>query len=351
MHIAYYITSHGYGHGVRSCCIAEVIPEDIQITFKTTLPEQLFHEEVSRPFFYSPVEFDCGCVQSDGVTTDIAATLNLYSSIAEKNKGHLTDEVLWCKDNHIDLIVSDITPFAFDIASNAAIRSIAICNFTWYDIYQEYIPYYPSFAPILEDIKRQYSYADIAIALYPPLPMSYFKKINNVPLIGRKGKDVRNNIRGTFKIPDYKKIGLIYVGNFGMDSASWEKLELFKEWEFLGVYPLPGNPANYHLITKDLFRYQDLVASSDVMIAKLGYGSVSECMLNGKPIIYLPRSLFTEYPVLEHAVNQWGYGFKINEKDFCDLQWNDVLGHATEAFPVPIVSDGVKQIVEMIRDS
>lgn len=348
MHIAYYITSHGYGHGVRSCCIAEAIPEKIQITFKTTLPENLFHEEVQRPFFYSPVEFDCGCVQSDGVTTDIEATLNLYSSIANKNKELLADEVLWCKDNHIDLILSDITPFAFDIANIAAIQSIAICNFTWYDIYREYIPYHLSFASILEDIKRQYSYADFAIALYPSLPMNNFKTIHKVPLIGRKGKDVRSKIRGIFKIPDGKKIGLIYVGNFGMNSAVWAKLEQFKEWEFLGVYPLPGNPANYHLITKDLFRYQDLVASADVMIAKLGYGSVSECMLNGKPIIYLPRTFFSEYPVLEHAVNKWGYGFKITEKDFYNLQWDDVLGHASEAFPDPIDSDGVKQIVKII---
>jgi hypothetical protein len=82
VHLLYYITSHGYGHGVRSCSIAEAIPKDVQLTFRTTLPEQFFHEELKRPFSYFPGEFDCGCIQTDGVTTDVEATLQCYKNIA-----------------------------------------------------------------------------------------------------------------------------------------------------------------------------------------------------------------------------------------------------------------------------
>ncbi len=348
MHILYFITSHGYGHGVRSCCIANAFPSDYKITFHTVLPECFFQEEVKRPFSYFPGEFDCGCIQSDGVTTDIEATLKKYSLIAERNRSYLPDEIKWCKENHVDLIISDITPFAFEVAHKCGIPSIAITNFTWYDIYKEYLQYKPSFAPILDNVLSQYKYADLAIALYPSLSMNYFRKLYPVSLVGRKGNNVRKDICKKFGFSENKKLGLIYVGNFGMSNAHWNRLENFSDWEFLGVYPLPESPSNFHLICKDQYAYQDLVTSADTMIAKLGYGSVSECMLNGKPIIYLPRSFFAEYPVLKESIDSWGGGYVLPEKDFYELNWTNALNHSLNAKLAPLSPDGVQQIVKII---
>jgi hypothetical protein len=351
VHLLYYITSHGYGHGVRSCSVAEAIPENIQLTFRTTLPEQFFREELKRPFSYFPGEFDCGCIQSDGVTTDVEATLQRYKNIAQQNRQMLSNEIRWCKEQHVDGIISDITPFAFDVAQNLGIISMAISNFTWYDIYNKYIPNNESFVPYLNEMRKQYSQADTTIALYPSLPMDYFKNIVNVPLIGRRGKNIRKKILQKYSISSTKKIGLIYVGNFGMQTAQWDQLERYDNWEFLSVYPLHGNPSNFHLITKKDFRYQDLIASSDAMIAKLGYGSVSECMLNGKPIIYLPRTQFAEYPILEKAVTEWGGGIKLGTEEFYDLHWDNALEIAESLTLEPIISDGVEQVVRIIEST
>jgi hypothetical protein len=351
VHLLYYITSHGYGHGVRSCRIAEAIPKTINLTFRTTLPVHFFNEELKRPFSYFPGEFDCGCIQSDGVTTDIEATLGRYKIIAQQNKHFLSDEIHWCKKHHVDGIISDITPFAFEVAQNLGIPSMAITNFTWYDIYNEYLFNHESFTPYLGEMRHQYSQADTTIALYPSLPMDYFKNIVNVPLIGRRGKNIREKIFEKYSISASKKIGLIYVGNFGMQTAQWEKLERYDNWEFLSVYPLHANPSNFHLITKDDFRYQDLITSSDAMIAKLGYGSVSECMLNGKPIIYLPRTFFAEYPILEAAVTQWGGGIKIKTEEFYKLHWDNALEIAENLTLKPVTSDGVEQVVKIIEST
>jgi hypothetical protein len=351
VHLLYYITSHGYGHGVRSCSIAEAIPKTIKLTFRTTLPIHFFNEELKRPFSYFPGEFDCGCIQSDGVTTDIEATLGRYKIIAQQNKNFLSDEIHWCKKHHVDGIISDITPFAFEVAQNLGIPSMAITNFTWYDIYNEYLFNHESFTPYLGEMRHQYSQADTTIALYPSLPMDYFKNIVNVPLIGRRGKNIREKIFEKYSISASKKIGLIYVGNFGMQTAQWEKLERYDNWEFLSVYPLHANPSNFHLITKDDFRYQDLITSSDAMIAKLGYGSVSECMLNGKPIIYLPRTFFAEYPILEAAVTQWGGGIKIKTEEFYKLHWDNALEIAENLTLKPVTSDGVEQVVKIIEST
>jgi hypothetical protein len=341
MHVMYYVTSHGFGHGVRVCAVSNCFSPDVKLTFRTSLPLQFFREEMRREFTYLKGEFDCGCVQSDGVTVDIEKTIDTYRSISAENELLLNDEVSLCKEIGVDAIVSDITPFAFEVARHVGIPSFAVTNFTWYDVYEEYLESRPDFEPVLQKIKEQYSCADTLLALEPSCPMDYFRKKVNVPVVGRKGVNRRTTLNEKLGIDDGKKIGLIYVGNFGMDTADWKKIESIDGWEFIGVQKIPGNPANYSYIDKSEFRYQDLTTSVDVMICKIGYGAVSECFLNGTPMAYLQRDHFAEYPYLEDAVTKWGYGYKISASDFYKINWNEALNTAvTNGKPLPQDSNG-----------
>ncbi|NLP01816.1 MAG: UDP-N-acetylglucosamine--N-acetylmuramyl-(pentapeptide) pyrophosphoryl-undecaprenol N-acetylglucosamine transferase [Fibrobacter sp.] len=354
MHILYFITAHGYGHAVRATAIANRIPPAVKITFKTNIPGSFFKEELQRPFCCEPGEFDCGCIQSSGVTVDMEQTLKTYTSLEERNSKIIERELLWCRRNNVDCILSDITPFAFEIAYRLGIVSIAISNFTWFDIYNEYTSFFPEFKPVLDNIQTQYSYADMLLALHPPLQMDYFSRKQSVPVVGRKGKNVRELVIRKYRLSENKKLGLIYVGDFGMDGAQWQRLAEIEDWEFLGLHPLVGNPPNYHIINKKEFRYQDLTASCDVVISKLGYGVVSECFLNGIPLIYLPRALFAEYPALEKAVQFWGGGVCLDEESFLKLDWKEALERAaSQEKPPPIESDGAgicaQKIVELLK--
>jgi hypothetical protein len=187
VHIAYFITSHGYGHGVRATAIANCFSTDIQITFRTQLPELSFLK-TQQAVFRMETRYDCGCLQTDGVTVDVEATLNCYRKIAHKNRENLQKEIRWCHEQEVDLIVSDITPFAFEIAKYSNIPSVAVTNFTWYDIYAQYLSSFPSFKPYLEEILRQYTYADLLIALQPSLDMNFFRKKTEVPVTDESGE-------------------------------------------------------------------------------------------------------------------------------------------------------------------
>ena len=96
MHIAYYITGHGYGHAIRSSTIANALSPTVRLTFKTSMPVSFFQEELHRPFNY------CGCLQTDGVSVDIPATLSAYRTIAENNRRLLDTEVEWCRRHGAD---------------------------------------------------------------------------------------------------------------------------------------------------------------------------------------------------------------------------------------------------------
>lgn len=349
MHVLYYITAHGYGHGVRATAIANKISRSIKITFRTNLPRSFFCEEMSREFDYYNGYFDCGCLQKDSVTVDIKATLDRYKEIALRNATLLESETFWCREQAVDLIVSDVTPFAFEVAHNASIPAIAISNFTWYDIYYEYLDRYPQYRGMVDGMREQYETATCILALSPALEMRYMAKKFTIDLVARAGNRIKSQICHHFNVDPSKKLGLIYAGDFGLENVAWEKLSRFHQWEFLGVYPLENAPSNYHLVTKNEFRYQDLTASADLMITKLGYGAVSECFVHGTPLLYLPREDFAEYPVLEGAVKKWGGGVCLTQEEFYSLKWDYVL----ENLPSPPNSEfsgGERQCARIIED-
>lgn len=325
MKLLYYITSHGYGHAVRTVAICNQLSPSTELIIRTQVPKVFFLEELTRPFTYAPASFDCGCIQSDGVSVDIQKTVETYSAIAKQNETLIDHEILWCKEHGIDCIASDITPFAFDVAYKAGIRSIATTNFTWHTIYHEYVSKYPEFGAVVDTIEKQYKKANVLCAMYPSNSMPYFKQIQPVGVVGRQGTNIRDTLQKMYGFSRDKKIALIYTGNFGMDSMDWHKLAGFTDWEFFGLYPIPGNPKNYHIIQKQKTRYLDLVALADVMISKLGYGICADSFLNALPIIYLPRDNFSEFPVLEAAIKKWEHGYYLSAKDYYELRWEEML--------------------------
>jgi len=330
MHILYYITAHGYGHAVRSASVCDCLPRDVRLTIRSDIPARFFEEEISIPHTVRSGVFDVGCLQRDGVTVLMEETLEAYREISIRNESFLDGEARWCEDNGVDLVVSDITPFAFEVAQRGAIPSVAISNFTWHDIYSQYVKLYPQYEPMLSKMAGQYAKAALCLALYPSPPMPLFSHVKSMPIVGRRGRCRKREIYSRFELDHKKRLGLIYTGNFGLSSVNWRKLEELRGWEFVGVYPLAQSPANYHVVTKEQFRYQDLSASADVIISKMGYGVFSESLLNGIALLYLPRDNFSEYQVLHAEAQRIGNGICLDTDAFLNVKWEPFLEKALE---------------------
>jgi hypothetical protein len=356
MKILYYLTAHGHGHAVRTSTICNELSEKVRLIFRTAIPENFFHEEVMRPFEYLSGQFDCGCIQRDSVTVDKRETLQAYMAMAEQNAVRLAEEAKFCREQGVDGIVSDIAPFAFEVARRAGVPSVAVANFTWFDIYEPYVQEYPFFAPVLEKIRQQYQMASLLLELIPSTGMPYFGKRVRVPPIAKPGRNRSGELKKQLALEMDRRIALIYVGELGMENIRWGDLAKFRGWDFVGIYPLPDASANYHLMDKKSFPYEDLVASAEVMVTKIGYGVVSQGLVNGTPLIYLPREDFAEFPVLEKAVQVWGHGYLLSKEDYCALKWQGVLEEVSKKErPKPVPSEGrticAREIENFIRRS
>jgi L-arabinokinase len=350
MHIVYYITSHGFGHGVRSCAICNQFKSGLRLTIRSALPKSFFDEELCRPFEYFGDQLDCGCAQVDGVTVDIVETAKKYTAIARANTSRLQEQIAWTVNNAVDCVVSDITPFAFEVAAGAGVASVAVSNFSWLDIYEPYASVVPSFAPAISHIRRQYGMAGLLLALAPPCELRGFVNRRDMSVVGRNGCDQRERLRAHFGVDAGKAIGLIYMGEYGLEQASWKQLERFHGWQFIGIHSLTSPPSNYLRINKMDFRYEDLSASVDCIIAKLGYGVCSESLLNGVPVVFLPRTNFVEYPVLERFMFEHGLGYRLSRDDFLSCAWDEPLRLIRgKNRPARMVCDGAIACAEAIE--
>lgn len=338
MHLCYYLTSHGLGHSVRACAVCDHLPDNVHVTFRTGVPEDFFRIECSRPYSYAPATFDCGCLQSDSVTVDIERTLHTYASIAERNDAQLEQEVQWLRDSRIDGVICDVPPFPLAAAARAHIPSAVATNFTWYDIYREYLRVCPQFRPMVEHMREQYAQADLLLEVAPSLPMPYFHSAVQVGIVGRPGRTMRDTICRRLGIDPGRKLGLLYLGTFGLEMA-WERLQALPDWAFLSGDPIEPCPQNVYVFDKRDIGYQHVAASVDVVLSKLGYGIYSSCLLNGVPLVYLPRFDFAEYAALAAAVEQWGGGVQLSQEQFRGLEWHDALAAAVSHGRLPAVPD------------
>ena len=79
---------------------------------------------------------------------------------------------------------------------------------------------------------------------------------------------------------------------------------------------------NLHLFDNATPVYMpDVLRAADAVVAKLGYGTVSEVWREGLPFAHVTRPGFPEMPSLEAFVAEHSGGFRLSDEAFCEGSW------------------------------
>lgn len=348
--VAFFLTGHGFGHGVRNSALIEAMPPEIEVHIFTSLPAGFFQEELHRAYRVHPCEIDCGCLQISNVDVDVEATLARYAELDAGRDAAIARYAPLLQSLGIDLVIGDIPPLAFPIARAAGIPAWALYNFTWVDIYRPYVATRPRYRDMLARMEADYALADRRLRLWPFLEGGMPGPAEDVGLLCRPGRERRREFADRFGFDARKRWALVYVGSYGLDGVAWDNLARFPDWEFMGLYPLQGAPSNYHVIRKEpSFRYADLTASCDLVLGKLGYGLVAECLSQAKPVIFLGRTDFEEYPLLKALMESRGSGREISLDDFKAMNIGGLLRDLTAVSRTPLQADALPRILEKMR--
>ncbi|CAL5358730.1 unnamed protein product [Camellia sinensis] len=334
---AYYVTGHGFGHATR---VVEVVRHLIlaghDVHVVTGAPDFVFTTEIQSPrLFLRKLVLDCGAVQADALTVDRLASLEKYSETAVKPRDSiLATEVEWLNSIKADLVVSDVVPVACRAAADAGIRSVCVTNFSWDFIYAEYVMAAGNHhRSIVWQIAEDYSHCEFLIRLPGYCPMPAFRDAIDVPLVVRRFHKSRKEARKELGIGEDVKLVIL---NFGGQPAGWKLKEEYlpSGWLCLvcGASDNTELPPNFIKLARDVYT-PDVIAASDCMLGKIGYGTVSEALAYKLPFIFVRRDYFNEEPFLRNMLEYFQGGVEMIRRDLLTGQWKPYLERAVSLKP------------------
>lgn len=307
--IAYYITAHGYGHGGRSCDIIRAINRDypqVTVHVVTDLPQSFLWDHIGTRI--NPIRaksFDAGMVQLDSIRVDVAASLDKIEAVYSSYDYLVAEEASFFKENGINAVVCDIPAIPLEAAASLGIPRIAVGNFSWDWIYSEFIALDNRWQSVVDAFREAYAKTDLLLRLPFYGDMSVFPNIEDIPLVASPGKERRDRIADIAGCDRNKKWILLSFTSLDWDEEALARVEGIGACEFFTVLPLAWERKNIHVLDREQVTFPDVVASVDAVISKPGFGILSDCMVNRKPLIYAERQNFREYPILEVAIQKY----------------------------------------------
>ena len=307
--LAYYVSAHGYGHGVRSCSIVRAINRlypQLAVHVVSGLPASFLCGGIGNaqnPI--RPKSFDIGMVQLDSIRVDIDATLDRVKQLCARREELIAQEAAYLRENQIDLVVADIPAIPIEAAALVGIPRLAVGNFAWDWIYSAYEARDPDWKSVVDIFRKGYAKTDLLLRLPFCEPMTAFPHIKDIPLVASPGQCRREEIAAFTGCDPAKKWILLSFTTLEWDEEALACVERLGDYEFITVKPLEWERCNIHALDRERVSFSSTIASVDAVVSKPGFGIVSDCIANRKPLIYADRSDFLEYPILEAAIRKY----------------------------------------------
>lgn len=329
MTLVFYISGHGYGHAVRDIEIIKALlrqNQQVTVHVRTCAPCWLFEPLPDGRVVYHERELDFGVLQQNSFSADKLATLQRYAQLVERKEQLLDEELIFLKDVSADVIISDITPLAFDAAARFGKKATAVGNFSWDWIYADYLDALPQYQFVVDDIRDSYRQAARLLRLPFYGDMTVFSHIENVPLAARRASESSESVRRKLGIPleSMEKYVLLGLRMSDLAGVNWRRVEEMQGVVFVAVsrdVPLK----NCLYLEEGLFPFENVLNACDAVLSKPGYSMVSEVIANQTPLLYVPRRDFVEDSVLIQGLENYAVCEELPQQEFRGGAWQEAV--------------------------
>ncbi len=306
--IAYYITAHGYGHGARSCDILNALHSaapNVPIIAKTDLPIDFMRSRIPESIELRSGAFDVGLIQKDSIQVDMDASLKSLEQLYGREIELIRQECKFMRRENIGVVVADVPAIPLAAAQQVGIPNIATSNFGWDWIYEEFVQRNPGWQYLVDKFRAVYRKTDLLLRQPFAEPMAAFPRQIDLPLLAKPGTNRRDAIVEHTGANPGKPWVLLSFTSLDLQPPALDQLATLTGYEFFTVEPLEWPKSTVHCISRSSVCFADVMASVDIVVTKPGFGIISECVANEKPIIYSDRTNFREYFILVECIEKY----------------------------------------------
>ncbi|KAF3235161.1 hypothetical protein TWF128_001915 [Orbilia oligospora] len=340
-----------------------------------------------------PVNIDSAVIQPTPYSLDVNKTVQNLLDLGKDEV--VKQEEDWLKGHDVDLVLID-APFAPCIAaSRAGVLSILITNFSFAEVFSYFTSMVDSdlqtpLCEVVDTAVKGYSHADIWLRLPGWLPNPGFLPAT-LPSSTWVSDEVLTVSTNSSVTPEYSlsrpsfQRKIIDTPLISRPATTTSKADLLK---MLGIHPflqthkilllllplpdpppqIPSDwvcviagstptmllPDRYFVAPGDI-HIPDVMKISSCVMAKLGYGTVSEVLAADVPLVYIPRRQFVEEYGLRHLVETFsGYenrAERLEIEEFEKGYWwwmvTELAGREKSGEPAGLVDNGdaIRRIV------
>ncbi len=355
LRIAYFISSHGFGHAARASAVMAAVwrrAPEARFEVFSGVPKWFFDDSLGRQVGHHPETVDFGLVQATALEEDLAATaaeLGERIPFPEHQVAELADRLTAVG---AELVICDIAPLGLAAARRAALPSLLVENFTWDWIYGGYADKVGALRPFADYLARVFAGAGRHVQTEPfcrPVAGAV-----RVPPMSRRPRRGRAATRAELGVPDDEPMALVTMGGI-----EWDYGDLAAEGSGRWLV-VPGGsrePRRHGRLVllphRSRFYHPDLVHAADAVVGKLGYSTLAEVYAAGVPFGYVPRPEFPESPKLETWVRRRLVHRRIEPASFTSGRWLDEVGPLLaldRKTPAESVADGADEVARLVLE-
>ena len=375
-HLVVSISGHGFGHVAQTAPILNVLHQmmpQLRLTICSAVPFAHLRSRIKAPFELLHSEGDIGMAMSSAVDVRIEDSRAAYRAFHADWEARVAGEARLLRELGAGMVLSNVGYLPLAGAQRAGIPNIALCSLNWFDIYRHYcIPdtkhpvraepvealvSYPSTSSgrtvnetIAAQIHACYASADAFLRITPGMAMEHLPNLVPTAPIAAVGHNRRDELNRHLGLSKQKKLVLVSLGGIAsrLPIERWPRIGgvrwlVQQNWQVehpdaITIESLPMN-------------FSDLLASSDALICKPGYGSFVEAACSGTPVLYVSRADWPETAILAGWLQQRSLCREVSRDALEQGSFVGELKEICDAIrPKPVIPEGAGQAADWIAE-
>lgn len=301
-HLLVDISGHGFGHLGQTAPVVNALTSSLsglRVTVRSKLPPAVIRSRIPHANEIHDIDVDVGMCMASAVDVLPEASHMAYLRFHENWNGRVTDQAKVLERLAPDLILSNCPYLVIAAARTIGASAVALSSLNWAEVYRRYCSTFSGFAAIHEQIMSGYGAATAFLTPEPSLPMKSLSNVHRIGPVALRGRYRRAEIDAACGFSSRERVVLVDAGGIptAMSLKKWPSLPNVR---WLAPEKIArGCPQAVPLEEFDL-PFIDILASSDALITKPGYGMFVEAACHRIAVLYGGRSDWPEEPHLSN---------------------------------------------------
>ena len=355
MYLAFYISSHGFGHMTRCLSIIENILKNTEYNIYIACDK--FQNDFAKSYLkdyndrviYKDMVTDIGLInKKDSLEVDKKLLEKKLLNFINTWDDVVLEEIEFLSKLRVKSIVTDISPIGCLVGKRLNLDTILISNFTWVEQYE----YLNIDKNIILAFRDTYLCVNKFIKYDMCLPVDSINcdVIENVGFVCREIDEVKVK---EIKLK-YKECIFITCGK----SANLSSIDVknFKGTIFTtsGIEINNTEGARIVRLPLDIKDTQNYITASDIVITKAGWGTIAECVIGHSGMVLIKRPSAREDTFSIDNISQRNLGISISEDELHNidvLEIKEQLENKANYNKLNTYNNDVDRVVNLILDN